>query len=189
MTAHYKEPILLIEFDEKKAFSIDVRLGFLFALCPSCRSFMTLQAYDNRSKAAEANAEPDLRHKLVLLTISFPRLKIIWSSSPHATVDIFRDLKQNRAEPDQAKAVLVGGDESQGGVTGEGTAQAGFNPVPQEMLLTLPGITAKNCRHVMSKLSNMRELTQASLTEIQELIGVDLGITLYNFFNLPIGPE
>lgn len=26
MTAHYKEPILLIEFDEKKSFNLEVRL-------------------------------------------------------------------------------------------------------------------------------------------------------------------
>lgn len=27
MTAHYKEPILLIEFDEKKSFNLEVRPG------------------------------------------------------------------------------------------------------------------------------------------------------------------
>ena len=35
----------------------------------------------------------DLSSKLVLLTLAFPRLAIIWSSSPHATVEIFEDLK------------------------------------------------------------------------------------------------
>lgn len=37
----------------------------------------------------------DISSKLVLLTITFPRLKIIWSSNPIATVEIFQDLKVN----------------------------------------------------------------------------------------------
>jgi len=37
----------------------------------------------------------DISSKLVLLTITFPRLRIIWSSNPIATVEIFQDLKVN----------------------------------------------------------------------------------------------
>lgn len=35
----------------------------------------------------------DISSKLVLLTIAFPKLRIIWSSSPHETAKVFRDLK------------------------------------------------------------------------------------------------
>lgn len=34
MTAHYKQPILLIEFDEKKSFNLEVRSPFLVSLLP-----------------------------------------------------------------------------------------------------------------------------------------------------------
>lgn len=44
----------------------------------------------------------------MLLTLHFPRLRIIWSRSLHATADIFRALKSNQDEPDPAVAALLG---------------------------------------------------------------------------------
>ena len=46
--------------------------------------------------------------KLCLLTLHFPRLRIIWSRSLHATADIFRSLKTNQEEPDPVTAAAVG---------------------------------------------------------------------------------
>ena len=46
--------------------------------------------------------------KLCLLTLHFPRLRIIWSRSLHATADIFRALKTNQEEPDPVAAAAVG---------------------------------------------------------------------------------
>ena len=46
--------------------------------------------------------------KLCLLTLHFPRLRIIWSRSLHATADIFRALKTNQDEPDPVSAAAVG---------------------------------------------------------------------------------
>lgn len=46
--------------------------------------------------------------KLCLLTLHFPRLRIIWSRSLHATADIFRALKTNQEEPDPVSAAAVG---------------------------------------------------------------------------------
>ncbi|GAA6044561.1 hypothetical protein JCM8097_006747, partial [Rhodosporidiobolus ruineniae] len=101
MTAHYKQPILLIEFDEKKSFNLETYV---------------------ENRPSSASSDVDLRSKLVLLTISFPKLRIMWSSSPYQTVEIFRDLKQNRDEPDSDKAVLVGVEEGEGGGGGGGGA-------------------------------------------------------------------
>jgi DNA excision repair protein ERCC-4 len=120
---------------------------------------------------------------LVLLTISFPRLKIIWSSSPFNTVEIFRDLKETREEPDADKAVLVGGDEADGGAAAEGTAEAGFLQAPQDILRSLPGITSKNYHHVMSKVDSIDRLVELELKEVQELVGVEAGRTLFSFIN------
>ncbi|GAA5993937.1 hypothetical protein JCM5350_005070, partial [Sporobolomyces pararoseus] len=168
MTAHYKQPILLIEFDEKKSFNLD-----------------TYEA--SRTKTDFANAaDVDLRAKLVLLTITFPKLRIIWSSSPYQTVEIFRELKESREEPDQKKAVLVGLEEDSGGVAAEGTSsgvagEAGFNVAPQEMLRSLPGVTSTNYRHLSSKVENMEELTRLELNELQQLIGNEPGKQLHGF--------
>lgn len=35
----------------------------------------------------------DIRQKLQLLTMHFPRLKLVWSPSPYATVELFLELK------------------------------------------------------------------------------------------------
>lgn len=46
--------------------------------------------------------------KLSLLVLHFPRLRILWSRSLHATAEIFASLKANQDEPDETKAVRVG---------------------------------------------------------------------------------
>lgn len=46
--------------------------------------------------------------KLSLLALHFPRLRIVWSRSLHATAEIFGSLKANQDEPDEAKAIRVG---------------------------------------------------------------------------------
>lgn len=46
--------------------------------------------------------------KLSLLVLHFPRLRLVWSRSLHATAEIFASLKANQDEPDEAKAIRVG---------------------------------------------------------------------------------
>jgi DNA excision repair protein ERCC-4 len=46
--------------------------------------------------------------KLSLLVLHFPRLRIVWSRSLHATASIFMSLKSNQDEPDETKAMRVG---------------------------------------------------------------------------------
>ena len=68
MLQHYKSPMLLIEFDANKSFTLEP-----FAdLSGTYASTATVNA-----------AQTDLQGKIVLLTLAFPRLKIIWSSSPY----------------------------------------------------------------------------------------------------------
>lgn len=49
-----------------------------------------------------------LGSKVALLALHFPRLRIIWSRSLHATAAIFRDLKTNQDEPDPLAAASIG---------------------------------------------------------------------------------
>ena len=49
-----------------------------------------------------------LGSKLVLLTLHFPRLRLLWSRSLHATADLFRALKEGRDEPDPLAAAAIG---------------------------------------------------------------------------------
>lgn len=128
-------------------------------------------------------SDNELRSKIVLLAMTFPRLRIIWSSNAAQTVQIFRDLKENREEPDADKAVLVGADELSGGIAAEGVGESGFSAISQDILRSLPGITTKNYRYVMSKVDDIEALCKLELKELQELIGIEPGKSLYTFMN------
>lgn len=183
MTAHYQQPILLIEFDEKKSFTLEVsRLIVLHPVARSLTEPTWRQTYAEirPNTTTTPSADTDLRAKLVLLTISFPRLRIIWSSSPYQTVDIFRELKENRAEPDADKALLVGVDESEGGEGGVGDA---VSVNAGEVLRALPGVTMVSARYIMGKVENLEQLVGMGLGEVQELMGVEPGKKLFEFVN------
>ncbi|KAL9698649.1 hypothetical protein quinque_002090 [Culex quinquefasciatus] len=62
--------------------------------------------------AGSSNA--DIMQKLQLLTMHFPKLKLVWSPSPYATAQLFEELKQGKLEPDPDVAALVGSDEAGG---------------------------------------------------------------------------
>ncbi len=38
--------------------------------------------------------------RIALLVLHFPRLRLVWSRSLHATADMFQQLKANQEEPD-----------------------------------------------------------------------------------------
>ena len=74
---HYPMPILLIEFDEARPFSLVPAAG-------SLRQDISMG---------------DISSKLCLLLLHFPKLRLLWSSSLSATADMFRDLKRDRPDP------------------------------------------------------------------------------------------
>ncbi|KAF7318149.1 ERCC4 domain-containing protein [Mycena chlorophos] len=156
MSVHYKHPVLLIEFEEDKAFSLEV--------------------VSENGGGDKESVQILLQSKLVLLLLSFPRLRIIWASSPHASAEIFADLKQNAYEPDPRVAIAVGAE-------ADPEAGAGVNAAAEELLRCLPGITAKNVGYVVSKMRNVRELCEMSLVEVQEILGVEPGKACYEFLH------
>jgi DNA excision repair protein ERCC-4 len=151
--------------------------------------FPSLQTYVEAKPVSASSSDVDLRSKLVLLTISFPKLRIIWSSSPYQTVEIFRDLKVNRSEPDSAKAVLVGLEEGEGGVAAEGTAagfaagEAALNLAPQDILRSLPGVNSKNYRYLGSQVENLETLAGMDLGALQALVGNEPAKQLFGFIH------
>ncbi|EJF60626.1 hypothetical protein DICSQDRAFT_87823 [Dichomitus squalens LYAD-421 SS1] len=173
MSAHYKQPILLIEFEEHKSFSLEA--------VADAKSYAKTSKYavkkkqDSRADTATI-ASQSIQSKLVLLTLTFPRVRIIWSSSPYATAEIFNDLKTHAAQPDPAKAVLVGAEE-------DPQAGAGFNAAAEELLRSLPGITAKNVKHVVSRVRSVRELCDLEMKDMQELLGVEPGKACWEFIH------
>ncbi|KZT00071.1 uncharacterized protein LAESUDRAFT_764940 [Laetiporus sulphureus 93-53] len=174
MSAHYKQPILLIEFEEHKSFSLEA-VADVKSYAKQTGKYPTKKKPGGPSEN-DTSLAASIQSKLVLLTLTFPRVRIIWSSSPYATAEIFRDLKANSPEPDPAKAVTVGAEE-------DPDAGAGVNAVAEELLRTLPGITAKNVKHVMSKVESVRALCELSLPQVQEILGVEPGKACWEFIH------
>lgn len=119
---------------------------------------------------------PILQSKIVLLTLSFPRLRIIWSSSPYASSDIFNDLKANDREPDPIKAISVGADN-------DPQAGAGVNSVGEEVLRSLPGITTKNYKTVMGKVASIKELCELNFEQMKSILGAEAGKACFEFIH------
>lgn len=162
MFQHYKNPMLLIEFDQNKSFTLE--------------PFADLSGSLSSVSAANAGAN-DLQSKIVLLTLAFPKLRIIWSSSPYETAEIFERLKAQEAEPDPIAAVRAGLDEN---------AQAGeqqvFNTVPQEMLAAVPGVTPKNMFTLALKTENIKEVANMTMDELDPLVGREAASKICGFF-------
>ncbi|KAL1915153.1 uncharacterized protein VTP21DRAFT_7634 [Calcarisporiella thermophila] len=152
MCAYYKCSVLLIEFDEGKSFSLQA-LGDM-------KSDITLS---------------DIQSKLALLLIAFPRLRLMWSSSAHATAEMFEDLKTLGDEPDAVKAAGVGV------VEGE-EIDSEWNLTPMDMLRSIPGITSKNYKHVLQVAGSMAELAEMSVEQLKGVIGEVAAKKVWGFF-------
>jgi DNA excision repair protein ERCC-4 len=161
MLLHYKSPMLLIEFDQGKSFTLE--------------PFADLSG--SLSSVSAANASSDLQSKLVLLTLAFPQLRIIWSSSPYQTAEIFESLKTQQDEPDPMAAVRIGLDKD---MRAEDQA---FNREPQDMLRIVPGITAKNLKNLVLEADNLREVVNMTEEELEPPIGKEAGRQVWRFFN------
>jgi DNA excision repair protein ERCC-4 len=168
MMEHYKHPMLLIEFDQNKSFTLE--------------PFTDFSAPSNASGLASA---PDLQGKLVMLTLAFPRLRIIWSSSPYQTAEIFNELKKQQDEPDPLKAVQLGLDPT----LQSGDEVRSFNQTSQDMLRALPGVTESIVMTLMLKTESVAELANMSEREVCWLIGTEVGRRVYRFFNRSVFEE
>lgn len=181
MKRFYKLPVLLIEFAPGKAFSL----------------------LDPSEIGSEISAS-SIISKLSLLILHFPALRILWSRSPHATVDLFKAIKKNQDEPDVDAAVAIGngnpitangggdhgetGSEQQGAgrSTGESTAASYYNTNAIDVLKKLPGINEHNYRKVLAKVESLAELSSMGQDELAQLVGKANGKKLHAFFNTSI---
>lgn len=147
MSRYYRIPVLLIEFSQDKSFS------FLSA-----------------SEIGDDVTPNSIISKLSLLVLHFPRLRIIWSRSLHATAEIFASLKSNQDEPDEVKAIRVGVPSEEGVVENDVRAE-NYNTSAVEMLRRLPGVTDSNYRAIMDGCKSLAELAMLPLERLVELMG------------------
>eukprot|EP00050_Salpingoeca_kvevrii_P001990 m.184488 g.184488 ORF g.184488 m.184488 type:complete len:911 (-) comp10509_c0_seq8:183-2915(-) len=155
MSRYYSIPILLIEMDENRS---------NFSLV---------------SSTEYVAGDVDFRNtlsKLVLLTITFPHLRLVWSRSAYATAKTFRILKRHQPQPDASTAAEHGEDT-------DAVDREGYASGPQAFLRMLPGVTAKNIRKIMEKTTNLKELSTMPLERMERLMGASNGKQLYAFFH------
>ena len=160
MLQHYKHPMLLIEFDQNKAFTLE-----------------PFTEHTSSSTAAISPNSPDLQSKIVMLALAFPRLKIIWSSSPYQTAEIFEELKKNQEEPDPVRAVQIGL------MAGEDPGEQSFNQTPQDMLRCVPGVTGKNMSRITLEVEDLVAVSNLSMERLQEMVGREAGGQIFRFFD------
>uniref|UniRef100_UPI00398F8A73 DNA repair endonuclease XPF n=1 Tax=Pristiophorus japonicus TaxID=55135 RepID=UPI00398F8A73 len=142
MSRYYKRPVLLIEFDPNKPFSLN-----------------------SKGSVYQEISINDVTSKLTLLTLHFPKLRILWCPSPHVSAELFEELKQNRPEPDASTAMAVTADSE---MVSESDR---YNPGPQDFLLKMPGVNAKNCRALMNHVKSIAELVTVSQEQLAEIVG------------------
>ncbi|KAJ5994175.1 hypothetical protein N7451_009899 [Penicillium sp. IBT 35674x] len=187
MLQHYKTPLLLIEFDQDKAFTFD---AFTTGNIRTESGFSTTGAATTSSSSSMINSSnaKSAQHLLVLLTLAFPRLKIIWSSSPYQTAEIFAELKKNSAEPDPVRAVQIGLDiDISGAESGDVMAAAGiehrsFNLLPQDMLRAVPGVTPQALDRLILETDNISEIANMDEEQLDPLVGKEAARRIVAFF-------
>lgn len=147
MVRYYRMPVLLIEFSQDKSFS-----------------------FQSTSEIGDDVTPHNIISKLSLLVLHFPRLRIVWSRSLHATAEIFASLKTNQDEPDEVKATRVGVPSEEGVVEDDVRAE-NYNTSAIEFLRRLPGVTDSNYRAIMDGCSSLAEVALLPVERLGELMG------------------
>jgi DNA excision repair protein ERCC-4 len=164
MTRYYSKAILLIEFDQNRSFN-----------------------FKGRYMISRETNDAEIMEKIQILTIHFPKLRLVWSPTPYATAQLFEELKQNRDEPDVELALHLGSDDPLNDLS---TATEKYNTRLYDFLLKLPGINSKNIHNVMRKGGNMKKLAKMTEEELLEVVGnVRDAKLLHDIFHLAHKPS
>ncbi|KAL2713079.1 DNA repair endonuclease XPF isoform X1 [Vespula squamosa] len=164
MTRHYSKPMLLIEFDQNK---------------PFCFQGCYYMGKDVKSFA--------ITSKLQLLTLHFPKLKFVWSPSPHASAQLFEELKSGRDQPSAEKAITIGVNEN---AEDEQLMIQKYNPHIQDFIAKLPGVHSKNLCAILNQGKSLNHLIKFTEDELAEIIGNKSDAQmLYNSIHNKCGPD
>ncbi|XP_013404181.1 DNA repair endonuclease XPF-like [Lingula anatina] len=142
MSRYYKRPVLLIEFDASKPFTLQGKSQYM---------------------SSDISSQ-DVTSRLALLTLHYPQLRILWCQSPYATAELFEELKVGREQPDAAAAMTVTAETELTEIPEK------YNMGPQNFLLKLPGISTKNVYAVMNAVHDLSELVSLSEERIAEIL-------------------
>ena len=162
MVRAYRNPLLVIEFDEDTPFTL---LGGPVDATVELTSPLS---------------------KLVLLLLHFQTLRVLWCRTPAATAIAFAALKQNQEEPDVEAAAMIASD----GVTrtascaaSEANDAAESNTAALEMLRKLPGVTAATARALQARIRCLADIAEISELELGRILGAGNAALLHRFLH------
>lgn len=104
-----------------------------------------------------------MQSRLGLLTIHFPKLRILWCQSAHATSKLFRDLKKGVSEPEVEKALTITSDDTT-------NRDRKYNIAPYDTLMKLPCISTKNIRLVTENVRDIKQLISMGTERMAEVL-------------------
>ncbi|KAK0052104.1 DNA repair endonuclease XPF-like isoform X2 [Biomphalaria pfeifferi] len=156
MCRFYKKPMVLIEFDTNKPFALQVK-----------------------SSVSGDVSLNDITTKLAILTMQFPKLRLLWCPSPYASSELFEELKEGRPQPNAEVAMTVTAVSSE---MPDWTDR--YSHGPQDFVLRMPGINSKNYQSILNKFKNLYEVSQASLEQLTQVLGSSVHAQqLYDFMH------
>ncbi|ODN06062.1 DNA repair endonuclease XPF [Orchesella cincta] len=137
MSRHYKKPVLLIEQEQTQSVKAGIR-------------------YRNELQ--------QIMPKLQLLTMNFPKLKLVWSPGAHYTSELFHELKRGKEQPnpDQALSILKE-------ATGTHLVSK-YNPVPHSFLSKMPGIDSRNVYTLLNRCDSLLHLVKLTEEELSNIL-------------------
>jgi DNA excision repair protein ERCC-4 len=179
MNKYYTCPCLLIEFDPNKTFALQ-----------------------NQKEIGIEIRYDSICTKMSALTMQFPKLRILWSRSPHDTYRIFHELKQNHDEPNVEQAIEVGkleaeddwyqsltkttDDDDDDELDDNKEEEDEVNEAARNMLLRLPGVNTSIARKIIQEVDTFHDLCQLSRDELRTIAGPVTGQKLFTFFRQSI---
>ena len=160
MCRFFTVPYLLIEFESNQPFAL-----------PSAARDLTYRS--GASSFSSGGGGPPLISKLILLTLHFPKLRILWSRSPMATAQLFVQLKQGQPEPSADECHAVS------------TTEQGAAHHAELVLRKLPGVTDQNWRNLARACPTLRDLARATRAQLEAAMDHAHGQQLYTFLHRP----
>lgn len=171
MFRNYELPTLLIEFSEDNSFSLEP-FGYSKKTNPNAKN-------DNKNETGEPVKlkQEAIQEKIVTLLIKFPKLKIIWSSSPYETAQIFLTLKREQEEPDVAAAI------TKGVMYGDTDNPPMYNDDAIDLIKNIPGINNNNYFQIITRIRSIEDLVSVSADKLKELLGDENGRKAFDFIH------
>ena len=123
---------------------------------------------------------------MATLTAHFPKLRILWSKSPHETLRLFKQLKVNHEEVDVPKAIEIGKADSLDSLLktdhtdeGDEAEEDEINEAGRDMLLQLPGVNVHIARRIMQECDSLADLISMNRDQLRTVAGPVTGQKLF----------